>query len=96
MFMGNVMKQSFHKAKSLFNKSSGRGTYIYNSHDLPLTVHCKMNSVFCVTQPWVIIPHGGYAIHWLLDMNFLLIESIRRLGGDHHKGALLEAVVIGS
>ena len=62
---------------------------INNSHDLPLMVHYKMGSVFCVTQPWVIVPHEGYTIRWLQDVNFQQI-------GDHNKVALLEAVVIGS
>ena len=69
---------------------------INNSHDLPLTVHYKMDSVFCVTQPWVIVPHGEYAIRWLQDVNFLQIGSMRRVKGDHHKVALLKVVVIGS
>ena len=86
MFLGNVKKR-FSKKNYFLSNLVGEG-HINNSHDLPLTVHCKMGSVFCVTQPLVIIPHGGYAIRWLQDVNFLQIGSMRRV--------LLEAIVVGS
>ena len=77
--MGSVKKCFSKENHSLPNLVEER--LINNSHDLPLMVHCKMDSVFCVTQPWVIVPHGGYAIRWLQDVNFLWIGSMRRVRG---------------
>ena len=77
--MGSV-KNGFQKKNNFLSNLVGEGL-INNSHNLPLMVHCKMGSVFCVTQPWVIIPHGGYTIHSLQDENFLRIGSMRRVRG---------------
>ena len=79
MFMGNVKKR-FSKKNPLLSNLVGEGL-INNSHDLLLTVHCKIGSVFCVTQPWVIVPYGGYAIRRLQDVNFLQIGSMRHVRG---------------
>ena len=79
MFMGNV-KNRFSKENTFLSNLVGE-RLINNSHDLLLTVHCKMDSVFSVTQPWVIVPHGEYAIRWLQDVNFLRIGSMRRVRG---------------
>ena len=78
MFMGNVKKHFSKKNHLLSNLVRG---LINNSHDLLLTVHYKMSSVFYVTQPWVIVRHRGYAIHWLQDVNFLQIGPIRHVKG---------------
>ena len=48
MFMGNVKKR-FSKKNHLLSNLAGEGL-INNSHDLPLIVHYKMGSVFCVTD----------------------------------------------
>ena len=79
MFMGNV-KKHFSKKNLFLSNLVGEGL-INNSHDLLLMVHYKIGSVFFVTRPWVIVPHGGYAIRWLQDVNFLWIGSMRRVRG---------------
>ena len=84
MFMGNV-KKHFSKRNPFLSNLVGKGL-INNSHDLPLTVHYKMSSAFCVTQPWVIVPYGGYTIRWLQDVNFLRIGSMRHIRGWPQQG----------
>ena len=79
MFMGSVKKR-FSKKYPFLANLVGEGL-INNSHDLPLTIHYKMDSVFYVTLPWVIVPYGGYAIRWLQDVNFLQIGSMRCVRG---------------
>ena len=77
---GQCEKTLVSKKNLLLSNLVGEGL-IYNSHDLPLTVHYKRSSVFYVTQPWMITPYGGYTIHWLIDVNFLRIRSMRRVRG---------------